>query len=102
MMIVVTKERCMRPSNRQMERVRPLLGLRCSTISKFGLLQLLSKLQRIESRFPVGFLAITALRNSTAVGSSTLNGGDWPSPFQLIVIVIAVPLETSFATYERS
>ena len=43
----------------------------------------------------------TAPRTSSAVGSSTINGGGWLSLVQNILNSITVPLETSPAKYER-
>eukprot|EP00965_Chrysotila_dentata_P262504 6214588-Pleurochrysis_carterae.AAC.1 len=47
-------------------------------------------------------LGNTALRNSTTVGSSTLNGGNWLSPSRTYRLkFMRIPLETSPMTYER-
>eukprot|EP00965_Chrysotila_dentata_P235275 6200653-Pleurochrysis_carterae.AAC.5 len=79
-----------------------IFGYSCrSLISYLEQLQALSKqLTGCLLRVPTA-LASTSLRKSSAFGSSTQKG-NWPSSFELLEYVIAVPLKTWHTTHKRS
>eukprot|EP00965_Chrysotila_dentata_P070098 2315463-Pleurochrysis_carterae.AAC.2 len=94
------KVQCMRPTCRQ-------TGKDCATVGSFDsnhkqICTTTASVTATECLIVVPTtLVSTAPKKSSAVGSSTRNGGGWLSLSQNILTSITVPLETSPAKYKR-